>query len=183
MPLRAQQLLVAGHGFVWNASAGWGPLFVTVVDHYLDGESRMRVKLFGLIPVLSASDDDIAKSAMGRLFIEAFAIPSSMLPRDGVRIDGLDDNRFSVTFDHVGERDGLTLTVDPAGRLQSIKLQRWGNITLAGSYQYIPYGATVSNDQTFAGYTIPTEASVGWWYGTPDYLEVVRLEVKSATLN
>lgn len=183
MPLNAEQVLVAGRGFVWRARAGWGPLFVTAVDHYLDGESRMRIELLGLFPFVNAGDADIAKSAVGRLLIEGFAMPSSLLPGEGVSITGIDNNRFNVTIEHRGEATVLTLAVDDAGRLLTIEMPRWGNITPDGSFRYIPYGGAVASERTFSGYTIPGDASVGWWFGTPEYREVIRLKVDHAQMD
>jgi hypothetical protein len=183
LPLKAQQVLVAGRGFVWQARVGRGPLFLTGDDHYLDGKSRMLIKLFGLFPVVNASGEDIARSAMGRLLIECFAMPSTLLPGENVSIEEVDDSRFTVQVHHRGQTTPFTLTVSESGQLQSIELPRWGNLTVDRSYQYIPYGGTVSDDRTFGGYTIPGKASVGWWFGEPDYLEVVRLTITDATLD
>jgi hypothetical protein len=35
---------------------------------------------------------------------------------------------------------------------------------------------------TFGGYTIPSRMAGGWWYGTVQYLEVIRLRVNWAQL-
>lgn len=183
MSISARQVIVADRGFLWKVRARRGPFSVTGTDHYLDGCSRMRIQLFGVIPVVNASDEQVKKSAMGRLLIERFAIPSSFLPGEDVVIEAVDDSSFRVVISHRGESTAVTLTVDEDGRLQSILMPRWGNLTRDGSYQYIPYGATVSGDVTFGGYTIPTHARVGWHFGTSDYLEVVRLEVQEAQLD
>ena len=56
-------------------------------------------------------------------------------------------------------------------------MQRWGNITGDGSYRSIPYGFTTGGEQTFGGYTIPDHLRIGWWFGTEQYLEVIRLHI------
>ena len=70
--------------------------------------------------------------------------------------------------------------MDGDGRLTSDSvLQRWGNLTEDGSYRYIPYGGVVEEERTFGGYTIPTRLTGGWWYGTDQYVEVIKLRVDS----
>ena len=71
MPFQATQILTAGRGFIWKAKAkAVGPVFMRVTDHYAAGEGRMRVALLGLLPMVNASNPDIAKSAAGRLMGE-----------------------------------------------------------------------------------------------------------------
>ena len=80
MDLVAEQILVKERGFVWKATATRGVLVVTGTDYYLDGEGRMRIALFGLIPVVNASGPDLSRSAQARLLIEGVALPSAFLP-------------------------------------------------------------------------------------------------------
>ena len=80
MDLVAEQILVKERGFVWKATATRGILAVTGTDYYLDGEGRMRIALFGLIPVVNASGPDLSRSAQARLLIEGVALPSAFLP-------------------------------------------------------------------------------------------------------
>lgn len=180
MPLAAEQILVKERGFVWKARAHLGPLVVTATDHYLDGEGRMRIALFGLIPVVNATGSDLSKSALGRLPIEGMSLPSAFLPGPNVEIEGIDASRFTVTIRLHGETTPITLTVDVEGRPTEVTMLRWGNLTEDGYFQHIPYGATVSGERTFGGYTIPTQVTGGWWYGTERYSEDMRLTVSDA---
>lgn len=177
MALEAEQMLVKGRGFVWKATARKGPLMLTVRDHYLDGEGRMRVALFGLVPVVNATGPDLSKSAMGRLLIEGAALPSAFLPGPHVRIEGIDDARFTVIISLHGETTPITVTVDPNGRVTEVEMLRWGNLTDDSSYRYIPYGMRATEERAFGGYTIPTRLAGGWWYGADTYLEVIHLDV------
>ncbi len=182
MSLVADQIIVKERGFVWKATARKGPLALSVADHYLDGEGRMRISLFGLVPIVSATGPDLSRSALGRLLIESVTIPSALLPGPNVRIEGVDDSRFTAVVSLHGETTPITVTVDPEGRVVETVMPRWGNLTDDGSYRYIPYGVTAMAERTFGGYTIPSEVRVGWWYGTERYQEVVRLTLDWAEL-
>ena len=179
MELEAEQILVKERGFVWKALTRQGPVVVTAADQYFGGEGKMRINLFGLIPIVDAAGPDISRSARGPLLLEGVALPSMFLPGPNTRIESVDDSRFTVTITLDGEETPITLTVDEDGRLQSMEMQRWGNVTADGSFRYIPYGGTVADEWLVDGYTIPSTLSAGWWYGTDDYLEVVRIKVDS----
>ncbi len=182
MSLAVEQIVAKERGFVWKATARSGPLILTAADRFLDGNGRMRIALFGLIPVVNATGPDLSRSALGRLLIESLLLPSTLLPGPNVQIEGIDESRFKATVRLHGEATPLTLTVDPEGRLKEIAMNRWGNLTEEGSYQYIPYGATIAEEATFGGYTVPSWISVGWWYGTDRYEEAIRLELDWAEM-
>ncbi len=182
MALTAEQLIVNGRGFVWKAIAQRGPLVMNVADHYLDGEARMRVNAYGLVPVVNASGPDIAKSARGRLLVEYVAIPSALLPGPHVQIEAMDENHFRALVDLHGETTPITIHAGPDGRMLEVTMPRWGNIMTGGSYQYIPYGAAAGVERTYGGYTIPSQLTAAWWYGTDRYLEQIRLELAEARL-
>ena len=182
MSLTVEQIAAKERGFVWKARARSGALVLTAADHYLDGNGRMRIALFGLVPVVNATGPDLSRSALARLLIEGLLLPSSLLPGPHVQVEGIDESRFKVTVRLHGETTPITLTVDPEGRLKEIVMERWGNLTDDGSYRYIPYGATVQEEGTFGGYAIPSHISVGWWYGTDRYEEVIRLALDWAEM-
>lgn len=176
--LTATQVLTPGQGFVWKASAQSGLVSMGVVDQWADNSGRMRIAIFGLIPVVNEGSADISKSALGRLVIESIWLPSSLLPQNGVTWETVDDRHARATLTVRGEEMTLTLAVDADGRLMEVTTRRYGNQTDDGSFQYIPYGATSAAERTFGGYTIPTSLSIGWWYGTDRYAESIRLDVE-----
>lgn len=178
--LTSEQISVRDRGYVWKASTGSGPLRLTAVDHYVGGEGRMRISLYGLVPVVTATGSDLSRSALGRLVAEAVFLPSALLPAPHVRIVEADDSCFTAMLDLQGEQVSITITVDQQGRVMESVMPRWGNLTEDGSYREIPYGGVVEAEQSFGGYTIPSRMRVGWWYGTERYLEVVRLQLESA---
>ena len=59
----------------------------------------------------------------------------------------------------------VTFTIDGAGRLLTISLDRWGNPD-GREFRLIPFGAMVEAEQSFNGYSIPSRLRVGWYFGT-----------------
>lgn len=183
LSLTAEQIVVKERGFVWKARASKGPLVLTAADHYLDGEGRMRIALFGLVPVVNATGPDLSRSALARLLVESIALPAALLPGPRVEIEGIDERRFAAKLSLQGERTPLTLTVDETGRLKEFVMQRWGDLTDDRSFRYIPYGGFVDEERSFDGYTIPSRLRIGWWFGTDRYQEAIRLRLDWAVLS
>ena len=176
-PLTAKQVLTPHHGFVWRAKAQQGPVFMTVKDHYFQGDGRMRVELLGLVPFVNATGPDLSKSALGRLIAESFWVPATLLPRHGVTWEAVDDEHIQATFTVDGETSTLELTIDADGRVHEIVLpQRWN----ADGHKYVPFGGVADEERTFGGYTIPSAVRIGWGYGTDDYVEGIRLDLETA---
>ena len=182
MSLSVNQIIAGRRGFVWKAVAHKGPLVVTAADHYLDGDARMRISLFGLIPVINASGPDIARSSLGRLLVESIALPPSILPGPNVRIEPVDESHFRAIVNLQGVLTPITIAVDSDGRVKEMTMPRWGNLTDDGHFEYIPYGAVIDEERSFGGYTIPSRIRVAWWHGTDRYLEQIRLTVDTARL-
>lgn len=177
LSLEAEQIIVKDKGFVWKARTSKGPFVLTAADHYLDGAGRMRISLFGLIPIINATGPDLSRSALGRLVIENCSIPGAFLPSRNIRIEGIDKEHFRATVSLNGEIIPITLTVDENGRLKEFTMFRWGDQTDDGSFRYIPYGGTVSEERVFGGYAIPSQLAIGWWYGTERYEDVIRFNI------
>jgi hypothetical protein len=161
-PFRARQILSAGQGFIWQPRITVGPLAVSGADICYAGKGQMRFDVMGLIPLVNATGSSIDRSALGRLAIEAIWAPAGLLPQYGVTWVALSDTRIQASCTLYGEPVSLTMTLAPHGRVQTVVMQRWSSDHDA----YIPFGATVEQEQTFNGYTIPTSLRVSWWFDT-----------------
>jgi hypothetical protein len=80
-----------------------------------------------------------------------------------------------------GESIPLTLTVARDGSLQSVAMDRWGNLTVDGHDDLIPFGADVLAERTFGGYTVPSDLKVSWWRRTDRAFEFFGGEIAQAT--
>jgi hypothetical protein len=55
-------------------------VFLDVVDHYARGAGRMRVSLFGWVPVVNTTGSNVSKSALGHLMAESVLAPHAPVP-------------------------------------------------------------------------------------------------------
>lgn len=125
-PFRARQVIAPGRGFVWAATAGRLPVRVRGFDRYSNSQGEMRWRLFGAIPVMSASGPDIDRSAAGRLAAEFVFCPAAALA-PGVSWSKVDDERATAVIAIDGTVHRVTIRVDDEGRLRTVELPRWGD--------------------------------------------------------
>lgn len=151
-------------GMIWRATTWMQGLPIFGADRLVDGQGDMRWKLLGLLPVMQASGDDVARSAAGRIQGEAVWLPSVLC---NLEIDWpeLNDSQLQADFTAFGEPAHLILTLDAQGAIQHVVIQRWGNPE-GGDYHYDTFGVIAEASGTFDGYTIPTQIRAGWFFGT-----------------
>ncbi|MCY6492983.1 DUF6920 family protein [Leptolyngbya sp. GGD] len=179
MPLQAEELL-STVGFVWQAKAGQGMLQMQGADYYTAGTGRMRFSLWGLLPVVNAQSPDLIRSAIGRSVGELFWLPSVLLPQRGVSWQAIDDNTIQASLALDNEPITVTFVIDNQGRLLKSSFLRWGDQTEDQHYANIPFGGKYQAEQTFGGYTIPTQMGAGWWIDSDRYFEFFRVTIEQA---
>lgn len=153
-----------GRGMIWRATVRMYTMPVTGFDRLLDHEGEMRWKLLGIIPIMTASGPEITRSAAGRVVAESVWLPSALC-RNDVAWTALDALHPQARLTVEGETSELALTVAADGRLQDLKMQRWGNPG-GGQFRYEAFGGIADQEATFGGYTIPTRLRIGWYFGT-----------------
>jgi hypothetical protein len=162
-PFTARQL-ISPSGFVWAARVGRWPLRIRGFDRYSRGTGELRWRLIGLVPVMTATGDDITRSSAGRLAAEQMLVPATALD-DAVSWEPVDDRRATAHVDVDGTDHRVTIDVDDHGALQSVSQDRWGDPD-GGEFAVHPFGATFADERTFDGCTIPTTLYAGWSFGT-----------------
>jgi hypothetical protein len=181
MPLTADQVLTPGRGFIWRAKAtAWGPITLRAIDHFAGGEGRMLILVQGLLPMINQSGPDLAKSAAGRLLAESTMLPPALLPSRGAIWEEVDRNHARVRVKAGDLAASLTLAIDDDGRLKSVVVPRWKE-TGKGRWDTVPFGVFVEEEAVFEGIVLPTRLRGGWWPGSPEYVEFVRLAIDGAT--
>ena len=165
----ATQVLSLPDGFVWAASAGIGPLRITGFDRFTGGTGEMRWRLMGRVPVMSATGDDVSRSAAGRLAAETTLIPTACVAL-GVPWTPVDDRRATAGI-RVGDRvHHVTVEVDDGGALRGVQLPRWGDPD-GGAHALHTFGVEMGDPREVGGLAVPTTLRAGWWPGTDRWAE------------
>ena len=165
-PFTATQVLAPGIGFIWAATTNVAGIPVLGYDKYANQVGEMRWRIGGLIPVMSARDTDISRSAAGRLAAESVLAPTSFA---GARYSS-DDAGVHATWSINSHQETIDLDISSDGQLRGLCMQRWGNPGSAPFGRY-PFGVAFESDREFGGVTIPTEVRAAWWWHTEKQAE------------
>jgi hypothetical protein len=176
----ADQLIVPGRGYVWAATLAFGGLPCRGFDSYVDGVGEMRWKVLGALPVLSATGEDVSRSAAGRLAVECVVAPTGFGSAHWTGTADPDVVRGRFCTEH--GCDDVDVRVDAHGDVVSASMLRWG--AEDGPARLREFGADASAHATFAGVSIPTRLRVGWDWGTERWAtgEFFRAEITDARL-
>lgn len=166
-PFEAEQVIRYQRGFVWRARVKLHGLPVSGSDRWVDGQGAMRWKLLGLVPIVRGAGPDISRSALGRVQAETVWLPSIFIAPD-VRWRQHGTSHLGIDLTTCGEPGHLDITVDAAGALHNLVMQRWGNPE-GGAFHRARFGGRVLAERTFDGYTIPSELRVGWYPGSEGF--------------
>jgi hypothetical protein len=181
LPFTATQLTDA-HSFRWDARVGVGPVtLLRVTDSYRDGDGYTEGHLFGKIRVFRHDGPDVSRSAAGRAALESVFAPASLLAQPGLTWRTGEPGQLIASWDIAPEQVELHLQVDDHGTLLSVAALRWGNAGQT-SHGYIPCGGTLSAERRFGELVLPSEITVGWWFGTPRYAPFFQATIQTATL-
>jgi Family of unknown function (DUF6920) len=150
----------------------------------ITGTLHDRWRLFGRIPVMSASGPDIDRSAAGRVALDSLLVPTAWLQEAVTWRTGDNDNTVVAEW-HVGEqtRPG-TLTVGPDGALRSLTMPRWAQ---PGGHPWgeYPCGGTFADETDFDGVKLNRTIRAGYFYGTDKWDspagEFFRAEITQAS--
>jgi hypothetical protein len=175
-----QEMSRDGHAFTWTARAGLGPIRpLRVVDRYRPGAGSTEGRLFGRLRFMHADDENTGRSAAGRAAVESVMDPASLLPDNGVSWQAERDDLIVAHFDVPPERAQVRLRIDAIGALRSVEIMRWGNVGQDG-FGYIPFGGDIHAERRFGDLVVPSELTIGWWYGTARYRPFFRATIRES---
>jgi Family of unknown function (DUF6544) len=179
---RARETLVSASGFVFSARAWLGPLPVTTHDRYLDGHAHSRIRLLGVLPIVTRRSPDADRAMRSRLVVESVWLPSAFLPDAGA--DWAEENGgLRLTIPIHGEDVQADLQVGPSGELQAMRLNRWSDLTDERTYTSIPFETRVEAERRFGDYVIPSQLRSAWWVGTDREFQFFQATVQQAAFS
>jgi hypothetical protein len=168
IPFAGTEVLDPHRGFVWAVRAAG---LITGADHYYEGEGALAFSLLGLVPVVSETGPDTARSAAGRAGAEGCWVPTAMLPRFGVRWEEAGPAE-AVSHHRLDDVDlDVHWIVDDGGRLRASWFERWGDPDGTGTHGWHRFGIEVDGHATLSGMTIPSRGRAGWHHGTDRWAE------------
>jgi hypothetical protein len=169
-PFTAVQRLSVSGGFVWGATARLLGLPIRGFDRWTHGTGEMRWRLFGVVPMGSASGEDVSRSAAGRHAGELLvALPTAALSPE-VTWRSLDPDRAVASVRGAAGTHDVTVTVDGDGVLTSVAMSRWGPLG-RGAYGEQPFGAALHREVEAGGMRIPRRITAGYHYGTERWVD------------
>jgi hypothetical protein len=179
-PFEGEEVLAVPRGLVWSALVRSSMGRARFTDTCFEGAGTVHVQAWGLVPLVHLEGPDISRSAVGRLVGESMFQPSALLPQRGVRWEAVDDHSADARIEAGGQAHTIRITVDDVGRLRSAAYLRWGDGTEDKRYDSIPFGGEIEEERSFGGYTISSQVTGGWWYGTDRYIESYRVPIEEA---
>ena len=171
-----------GSSFIWRARVPRHVPFLTVTDTYDDGRGSIDGRLLGAMRMFHSDDQNIVRSAAGRAATEGIVAPIGLLPNPTRIWHAESDNEITVNLVLAPERPALHLTIDNDGAVQSVNLQRWGDVG-EKTFGYIPFGGDILEEKRFGDFVLPARLRVGWWHGTERFSPFFEAEIISAAPN
>lgn len=181
LPFQAEQVICWNRGMIRSVTVWMNGLPIFNSSRVIDGIGASQWKLLGLFPLMTATGDDITRSAAGRMLGESIWLPS-ILCDPTVIWTAPDESHAHATLTLFGETTELILTVNDVGKLECVRFQRW-RVPSRKPPSYADFGGYMEQEGTFCGYTIPTQFRVGWYFGSDRFEsegEVFRTTIDEA---
>jgi len=183
MPFRAtEDFSIDRVAFSWRARFPIaGPLAVTVVDEFADGQGRLCVSLFGIpLKTMKGPEADVGEAM--RYLSELAWAPQAMAENRELVWREVDERTVEVACVH-GATAVVELEFDAAGDI--VRANGTRPFAVGKTFVSTPWGADVSDYASFNGTRIPTNGHAWWelpegrfsyWRGHINALELVEQE-------
>lgn len=158
-----QRIITRQPGFDWDARMHIVPgAQVRVHDAYIAGEGILHASLFGLFSLAELRGTPaVAQGELLRFLAEAVWHPTSLLPRQGVAWEAIDDRSARATLNDGDIQASLVFRFDAEHRVESVHAESrprlMGQATLA-----TPWEGRFWNYEKRDGMAIPLDAEVAW---------------------
>ncbi len=178
-PFTADQWFnVDGASFEWRMDMKMAPfVHVKGVDRLSDGKGEMKIRLFGIIPLINAKGPEIDQGSMTRYLSEMIWFPQGFI-NEYIRWEAIDDFSARAIFTvHDKSVEGI-FYFDDLGRMTEFTCDRYSS---EGKEMVLrPWHATIYEYGECDGVMIGTKGKVTWRRPEGDYtyidLEITELK-------
>ncbi|MGD8734749.1 MAG: hypothetical protein PVI08_09685 [Gammaproteobacteria bacterium] len=176
----AMERICPERGFLWQGRIeGLGRVSAEGAEYFSGGRAASEFFFGGLLPLVKVHDGEFGRSSAGRLLIESIWLPACLTPDRGALWHPGDDHRCTVRLPGQAEITSLNMTVAESGALIDVSMMRHQGGE-ANNFGLMPFGIRVEKEKQFGDFTVPSEVSAIWGYGTDDADEFMRIKVEDA---
>ena len=176
----AHERFCPGRGFISEARLqGFGPLSVEGADYLLGDDAGSEYFLGGLFGLVKIHDQDLRRSAQGRLLMASVWLPSGLLPDSGVRWQPGDAAHVTAVVPAADSSVALNFTISDSGALAEVVMMRHADPAL-GSGRRSPFSFVAQSEGCWDGFTIPSRFTASWEHGTEAPFAFLDARVESA---
>jgi len=165
-----QAIGIGAPAFAWDARATMAPLVsVRVIDAYMGGEGRLKVRLFGSVPMATVTGPDATYAELFRYLAELAWAPHAILGNPGLRWRTIDATTVEVAAETPDGRTArVRLLFDAGGEIVAIEADDRPREE-GGKSARQPWRGDFSDYRDFGGIRIPARAEVSWITETGPY--------------
>ncbi len=158
-----QNVVVNRPGFVWDARVQMFPAIpVYVHDAYVAGEGSLQASILGLFDVANMSGSKaMAQGELLRFLAETPLYPTSLLQREGIKWEAIDDHSASATLTDEKLQVTMVFKFNENGLIDTVWAAARGRSS-GKSVEYMPWEGRYWNYVERDGMMVPTEAEVAW---------------------
>jgi len=163
-PVSAHQTVgIGAPAFVWDASMTiYPPVSVRVIDAYVGGTGRLKVRLLGSIPISGAAGPEVSRSELFRYLAELPWAPYAMLGNPALRWREVDASTVEVSAATAdGQTARVRLIFDAAGDIVAAEADDRPRET-EGRFVPTPWRGDFSDYRDFGAVRLPARAEVSW---------------------
>lgn len=147
-------------GFAW---IGKTKLF-NAHDTYINSKGNLSVYLFGLLKIVKSEGETINQAELLRWLGESVWMPTNLLPRKGLRWEGIDEKSAKLTFEYGGQEIYYIVDFNEQWQIVQVKTKRYidkENLEI--------WVGNLENYKEINGMMVPTEIEAKWLLESGEY--------------
>jgi hypothetical protein len=163
LPFRAEQEIVVDRvEFAWRARFRAAPLVsVRVQDWYRSGVGGLDGRLWGVVPVVHASGEQVARGEAMRYLAELALAPQAMVANGALEWRPVDESTVEVATRVARERVAVLLHFDAAGDVVCASTDARPRM-VGKQVVDTPWSGVFGGYREFDGVRLPASAAVSW---------------------
>lgn len=165
-PLKARQnISIAQAGFAWEAQQFVGPFTkIRILDAYSNGEGQLQARLFGSIPLVNVTGQELNRSELMRYLAELPWAPDAILGNSALQWTVINPGKVEVSMEHPDGRVSVNFLFDSAGDIVEMQAKDRPVWERDGTVVLRDWRGLFSRYGQLGNRRIPRKGEVGYLY-------------------